>query len=152
MRDFSNWVGCDSLAYVIVKCCLGLKEGRSYDLNCFLLAPKGAVFATVCNRCKMFTGRKLVHTVLNTTSAAASLSSLRLGKSPTACAILPLIRATFSFECGSAYGQQQVASAPPRVELPDEVTQLTHKTPTRFGRWHVCPRRCASPLCHCLFE
>ena len=49
MRDFStsNRVRCNSLAYVILKRCLGLKEGRGYDFNCFLLAPKGAVFATV---------------------------------------------------------------------------------------------------------
>lgn len=44
----SNWVGCNSLAYVTIKCCLGLKEGHGYDFNCFLLPPKGAVFL-VCS-------------------------------------------------------------------------------------------------------
>ena len=116
-------MGCDSLAYVILKRCLGLKEGRVYDFNCLLLVPKGA-----------------------------EQKAIKLEKGPTACATSPVIRGIFSFECGSACGQQQVASAPPRVLLPDEVTKLKYKTPTRSGRWHVYSRHCASPLCHCLFE
>ena len=40
-------MGCNSMAFVILKRCLGLKEGRDYYFYCFLLAPKQAVFATM---------------------------------------------------------------------------------------------------------
>ena len=96
-------MGCNSLAFVILKSCLGLKEGRGYNFYCFLLAPKGAIFTTMRSGAKCsLDATESVHTVLNMTSAAASLSSLRLGKGPTACATSPVICGIFSFECGSA--------------------------------------------------
>ena len=69
------------------------------------LALKGAVFATVRS------------------GANLSLSLLRLGKGPSACATSPVTRGIFSFECGPAYCQQKVASAPPRI-FPDWLARV----------------------------